>query len=137
MATVRKQKITVPYKLWEFLLSFNTFVTRTQKRRDLAKRAFYKMLDNRLRPIRLETARFDYVLYPRTIWTDRNNVLSIIDKFFMDYLVDRWYIRDDWNRYNTKTTFATWPVNYDDPHVTITIKANKIPFSSKKLAWNP
>ena len=53
---------------------------------------------------------------------DRSNVLSIVEKFFCDAIVDLGIIKDDNDKFLLRTTYQTGEIDKLNPRVEITIR---------------
>jgi hypothetical protein len=54
--------------------------------------------------------------------SDRSNVLSIHEKFFCDAMVEYWVIEDDNDEIILWTSYRSWEINKENPHVKVIIK---------------
>lgn len=72
---------------------------------------------------KLNRIELHYILYPKTRRAcDVANVLSIVDKFFSDALVELGKLEDDSYHFLPKVTYEIGTVDKDNPRADVTIK---------------
>lgn len=109
----------IPYFLEEewtvYAFSTNRMISSCVKIRVRFKQLFYQWLDDNTEFSKQKyhtkiSVRYKWFPSPNKHGNihDRNNVLSAVDKYLMDYLVDRGCIEDDSIEYVWDTNFSTW-----------------------------
>jgi Holliday junction resolvase RusA-like endonuclease len=93
----------------KYRINLNQYRNRHFLINNSIKHAFHRMVKEKISEIKIEWPVI--IIYQLFVWTKRridvNNVLSIVDKFFSDALVESWILPDDCSE-NIIATFNTF-----------------------------
>ena len=123
-------RIDLPLEIYytknrKFRLNLNQYRNAHYYTLNNAKKTFQNQLIQELKKYKKFNKKVDltYTLYPKTKrLVDTNNVLTIVDKFFQDAMVEAEILEDDnWKFVNT-TTFKFGGKDKDKPRVEVEVK---------------
>ncbi len=63
------------------------------------KHYYHNLTAEKVWNVKLNKIKLKYKVYIKRSWTDYHNVRSVIEKFFLDWLVENWNIQDDNEKY--------------------------------------
>lgn len=112
----------------EFILNLNRYRNAHFQVLSKAKVEFERVVGPRLAGVpRLDRCSLDYVYYHgKGQEPDTNNVLSVVDKFFCDTLVNCRLLEDDSHEYLVDTRFRYGGVDRENPRVDVTIRSTEV-----------
>lgn len=107
----------------KYYLNLNQYRNWHYQVSNAIKEKYCEQMKSQLEGIKLETPiKIEFILWKgdKRIG-DRANVLSVVEKFFCDALVEYGCIEDDNDEYIIEQTYRTGGVDKDDPRVEIII----------------
>lgn len=63
------------------------------------KHYYHSLIAEEIGDVKFDKIKLKYKVYIKRSWTDYHNVRSILEKFFLDWLVENWNIIDDNEKY--------------------------------------
>ena len=88
------------------------------------KHYYHQLIANCVWNVKFNKIKLKYKVFIKRSWTDYHNVRSIIEKFFLDWLVENWNIVDDNENYVLWDLWCEVFKDKDKPRIEIEILEN-------------
>lgn len=85
------------------------------------KHHYHNLVAEQLWDSKFEQIRPYYKVYMAREWTDWHNIRSVIEKFFLDWLVENWNIVDDTRFYVPWDNGSEYHIDKNNPRIEIII----------------
>ena len=121
-------KFSVPLEVWisankKFILNLNNYRNTHYQTLNKAKQEYAKLISPLIPNFKADKVRVEYVLWTKTKRkTDIGNVLSIVQKFVEDVIVDGGHLPDDNYTVIPDVRYRFGGIDPKDPRVEITIQ---------------
>lgn len=88
---------------------------------DKVKKHYHYLTAKEVWDIKFNKIKLKYKVFIKRSWTDYHNVRSILEKFFLDWLVENWNIVDDNENYVLWDLWCEVYKDKDNPRIEIEI----------------
>ena len=115
---------TIKYKTKEnknILVWLNNYRNWHYQLSNKIKHYYHQLIANCVWNVKFNKIKLKYKVFIKRSWTDYHNVRSIIEKFFLDWLVENWNIVDDNENYVLWDLWCEVFKDKDNPRIEIEI----------------
>jgi hypothetical protein len=85
------------------------------------KSSYHELIRNQIWDMRFEKIRTKYKVFMKTKRSDYHNIRSVIEKFFLDWLVENWNLKNDTMDYMLWDLWCEVFIDKDNPRMEIEI----------------